>query len=288
MKWLRWIGLSLVALVVVLAVAGIALYLVGGQKLGRTLTVDPLPIELPGDSLSITEGSRFARIFGCFDCHGEKLQGDVLVEDPILGKLIAPHIAPGEGSVTTNFETDDWVRAIRHGVGGDGRPLAVMPATSYVDYLSGADLANIIDYLRQLEPVDHHPGASRLLLAQVMVGAGLFQLEYDLIDHSKPFPPKASAADTMATGEHLAGTCRGCHGTDLMGSEEFGGPALARGGTLEAYDEATFMTLFRTGNAQNGRALDPKLMPWRNLGFMTDGEIHAVWTYLRTVPAAGP
>lgn len=288
MKWLRWIGIVLAALAVIVAVVGISLYLVGGRKLARKMTVEVAAIDLPTDSLSIAEGARYARIFGCTDCHGPELQGDRMIEDPVLGEVVAPHIARGAGSVTADFTTQDWVRAIRHGIGGDGRPLVIMPASHYVDLLSAEDLANIIAYVRQAEPVDHDPGRTRLRLAQVLLGAGVFPLEYDKIDHAKRPLPKPDEADTLAFGHYMSGGCRICHGGNLMGNEEFGGPAIARGGVIESYDEDAFRTLFRTGQARNGRMIETDRMPWNSLGKMTDDELHAVWTYVRSVSAPAP
>jgi len=288
MKWLRWIGIVLAGLVAIVAVVGIALYLVGGRKLGRQVTLDVPPLEIPTDSLSIAEGARFVRIFGCVECHGPQLEGNRMIEDPVLGTVVAPHIAPGAGSVTANFQSEDWVRAVRHGIGGDGRPLVIMPASYYVDLLSAEDLANIIAYVRQKESVDHDPGRTQLRLAQVMIGAGVFPIEYDQVDHAEPLRPKPAASDTIAFGHYMAGACGICHGKNLMGNEQFGGPPLAQGGVIEAYDEPAFRTLIRTGVAQNGRTIDTNKMPWNMFSGMTDEELHAVWTYIRSVPATTP
>ena len=288
MKWLRWIGIVLAGLVGLVVISGLVLFFLGGRKLGRTVTAEPHPIAIPDDSLSIAEGARYARIFACADCHGARLEGTVMIDDPVLGRVVAPHIAPGEGSVTAGFETADWLRAIRHGIGGDGRPLVIMPATYYVKLLSEEDLARIIAYVRQAEPVDHHPGKTSLRLAQVLLGAGVFPFEYDQIDHAMPAPPKPAAGDTLAVGMYIGGICRACHGENLMGDEEAGGTPIARGGLIEAYDERSFVALFRTGRTPGGRMIDSTRMPWHTLGAMNDAELDAVWRYVRSVPASTP
>lgn len=290
MKWLRWIGIFLVAVVALVAIIAFTLYTLGGRKLARKVSVTLGPIEIPTDSTSIAEGRRYVKIFLCVDCHGSRLEGRVLVDDPVFGRLVPPHIAPGAGSVTANFTAEDWIRAIRHGVGGDGRPLVVMPSSDYNGALSATDLANIVAYLQHADPVDNTPPRTQLKLAQVMLGAGAFRFEFDQIDHSKPAPPKPSAEDTLGTGKYFARICQGCHGESLMGGQDpdMGGPPLAQGGVLEAYDEERFIRVFRTGVAQNGRNLDAERMPWKFLGAMTEPELHAVWTYIRTVPATTP
>lgn len=288
MKWLRRIGIVLAGLVGLVIVVGLALFFLGGRRMSRTVTADAHPIVIPDDSLSIAEGARYAHVFMCVECHGARLEGTVMIDDPVLGRVIAPHIAPGEGSVTAGYDDADWVRAIRHGIGSDGRPLVIMPASYYVKLLSEEDLANIIAYVRQAEPVDHHPGKTSLRLAQVLIGAGVFPFEYDQIDHSKPPAVKPAPGDTLAFGTYLGGTCRSCHGNDLMGDEEAGGTPIARGGLIEAYDEPGFVALFRSGRAPGGRMIDSTRMPWHTLGAMNDAELHAVWRYVRSVPASTP
>jgi len=264
------------------------LFGLGGRKLARTVTAEVQPLAIPSDSASVAEGERLVSIYMCAKCHGEQLEGHLIAEDPVFGRLVAPHIAPGAGSVTAGFTEDQWVRAIRHGVGGDGRPLVVMPSYEY-NTLSREDLGRIIAYVKQVPAVDHTPPKMRLRLAQVLIGAGVFPFDYDRIDHSVPPVTKPASDDLVAKGRYVGMLCRACHGADLMGSEDMGGPQLARGGKLDAYDEAAFRRVFSTGVAADGHAIDPEKMPWESLGHMTDEELHAVWAYLRTVsPPAAP
>lgn len=288
MKWLRRIGIVLAGLVALVVVTLVVLFFVGGRRMGRVVTAEAMPLAIESDSLSLAEGARLARIYGCRTCHGARLEGAVMIDDPVLGRVVAPHIAPGAGSVTTDFDDADWVRAIRHGIGGDGRPLLIMPATDFVKILSAEDLADIIAYVRHGEPVDHDPGRSALRLGQVLLGAGMFWFEYDRIDHSTPPATKPAADDTLAFGRYLGGICRTCHGENLMGNEEFGGTPLARGGLLEAYDEQSFAAFFRSGRTPGGRMIDSLKMPWHELGAMNEAEMAAVWRYLRSVPASEP
>ncbi len=288
MKLLRWIGIGLVALVVLIGGAAIALYMIGGSTLHQTRTQDVASIDIPDDSLSIAEGRRYAQMFACTVCHDAKLQGSVQVDDPVFGRMVAPHIGPGAGSVTASYEPEDWVRAIRHGIGGDGRPLLIMPSSYFTRLIALEDLRNIVAAIRNGEAVDHDPGKSQLRLAQVLVGLGAFKTEYASIDHAAGPPIKPDPSDTLGTGRYLGGICSVCHGKTLMGNKEFGGPPLVRGSTMETYDEEAFRTLFRTGQANNGRMIDEEAMPWKELGQMTDGELHAVWTWIRTVAPTIP
>ena len=48
-------------------------------------------------------------------------------------------IGQGPGSVTAAYRVEDWVRAVRHGVKPDGRPIRIMPSEDY-NRMTDADL----------------------------------------------------------------------------------------------------------------------------------------------------
>jgi hypothetical protein len=77
---------------------------------------------------------------------------------PGLVTLAIPNLTTGAGGVGDTNTDEDWVRAIRHGVGHDGRGLALMPSAVFY-YLSDEDLGALIAYLKSLPPVDNEmPG----------------------------------------------------------------------------------------------------------------------------------
>jgi len=53
------------------------------------------------------------------------------------------------------------VRAIRHGIGYDGKPLMIMPSKGYW-YLSDEDLGAVIAFLKTAQPVDNVLGEKRI------------------------------------------------------------------------------------------------------------------------------
>ena len=73
----------------------------------------------------------------------------MFIDDPALGRVIAPNLTRGRGGVGATFSDADFVRAIRHGVDPSGRPLLIMPADDYTHF-SDADLGMIIAYVRSL------------------------------------------------------------------------------------------------------------------------------------------
>lgn len=67
--------------------------------------------------------------------------------------LPAPNLTAGKGGIGATYTDADWERAIRHGIGGDNRVLAIMPS-NYFSHYSDADLAAVIAYLKTFPPVD--------------------------------------------------------------------------------------------------------------------------------------
>jgi cytochrome c553 len=83
------------------------------------------------------------------------------------------------------------------------------------------------------------------------------------------------------------GGCTTCHGPDLKGGLHEGPPDvpnsadLTPAGPLGSWSEADFRKALREGSRPDGSTINP-FMPWRLTRLMTDDEIRAVWTYLRT------
>ena len=53
---------------------------------------------------------------------------------------------------------------------------------------------------------------------------------------------------------------------------------------IGTWTEAQFMQAMRTGVRPNGTPIDP-FMPWSYVGQLTDDELKALWTFLKSVPA---
>ena len=82
------------------------------------------------------------------------------------------------------------------------------------------------------------------------------------------------------------GGCRSCHGQLLTGDANPDAPDITVG-RLASWTEEDFFRSLREGRRPDGTAIDPEKMPWVRSGLMTDDEIRAVWTYMRSLPA-GP
>jgi cytochrome c553 len=92
---------------------------------------------------------------------------------------------------------------------------------------------------------------------------------------------------TVQYGQYLAtiGGCRSCHGQQLAGDANPDAPNITVG-QLATWKEEDFFRALREGRRPDGSGIDPIKMPWVRSGLMTDDEIRAVWTYMRSLPAA--
>ncbi len=290
---LRRIVIAAGVLVGVLILAAGGVYMTTQNRLNRIYTIAPETIPIPTDSASIARGAHLAdAIAKCTDCHTPKLSGEVVMDNPALGRFVSHNLTRGKGGIGSVMKDEDWVRAIRHGVGHDGKALRIMPSADY-GKLSVEDVGAIIAYVKSVPPVDNELPPNTLgPVGRVLVASGKMPLwNAEHIDHSVAAPALAPpVGPTLAYGNYLVhvGGCTGCHGPTLAGGPIAGGdpawpPAANITPTgLKAYDEAEFFSVLRTGVRKDGSKIkDPMPIAWTKN--MTDDETRAIWMYLRTV-----
>jgi len=290
-KVLKWIGIVLGGLIGLLVLAVLVLYIIGGAKVNKKYEVPVETISIPTDAESIQRGEHLATIYICTSCHTESLSGELSFVLPGMVSIPSPNLTSGIGGIGRDYTDEDWVRAIRHGVGHDGRALFIMPSNSYY-YLSNEDLRALIAYIKSLPPVDKElPGKRIEPIGRLMMALGMFPpLPVDQIDHTNPPPDGPEAGVTVAYGEYLSRTCRECHGENLNGKpfgppgQEVPTPNLTPGGEPGSWSEQDFFNTLRTGVTPRGRQLRED-MPWKYFGQMTDEELKALWMYLHSLPA---
>lgn len=291
--FLRGVLKLLVGLVALVAIALGAVYSLSGQRLAGTYAVEVAPLTIPTDAAAIERGRHIYQTRGCADCHGEDLSGNVVADDPLIGRLSGPNLTRGEGGVGASLTDADYIRAIVYGIGADGKGLRIMPAEDYVK-MGTADLGALIAYLKQAPPVDKVPpptvfrplGHALVLKGDLMPSAS----RLDLTAGYAEAPPEGPTAEY---GDYLANTCRGCHGPTLSGGKIPGAPpdwppALnltpdpATG--LGQWTEGDFFRAIREQTRPDGTKLDP-VMPAQQFARMTDDELKALWAYLLTIEA---
>ena len=111
----------------------------------------------------------------------------------------------------------DFVRAIRHGLDADGKPLVIMPA-EYYNRLGDADLGAVIAYVKSQPPVDNEvPDTSMGPLGRIIVLLEDSLLPASIIDHTAPRPPAPEPGVTAEYGRYVATVCSICHGENMAG-----------------------------------------------------------------------
>jgi mono/diheme cytochrome c family protein len=222
------------------------------------------------------------------------VHGEVFFDnEPPFGTLVAPNLTTGAGGAG-GMTADQWERAIRHGIGSDGRVLLIMPSHQY-SHMSDEDLNALLAYLQSLPPADNVLPARNLSpLVYLMGGAGLLgQAPAEVIDHEAGHPAAMPAGTTAEYGEYVSflSACRDCHGANLDGVVSGGGPPSAvpppditGASEVGGWTTEQFISAIRTGTTPDGRQLSTD-MPWQMYANMTDEDLTALHNYLKTLPA---
>jgi mono/diheme cytochrome c family protein len=291
-KVLKWIGIILASLIGLLVIAVVVMYAMANYRMNRTYDVQVEAIPIHNDEATLERGKYLVEnVSVCLECHETDLGGKFFFNDPTIGQIYSSNLTPGTGGVGASYTDEDWVRALRHGVGPDGKPLFVMPAQNFY-YYSDEDLGAIIAYLKTFPPVEREsPEPQLTFMANILFSLGaLGQFPAEIIDHeaSRPIAPQRGV--TAAYGEYLsyAATCRDCHGPELNGAQAGPGepyaPNITPGGAVSGWSEEGFINTMRTGVTPTGKHLI-KFMPWGSYGRMTDDDLRAIWLYLQSLPA---
>lgn len=286
-KVLKWIGVSLGGLFLLAAVAGVGLSVAGAARLNKTYDVEAANVDVPGDDASLARGEHLVNTF-CRECHTADLSGQTFIDEPPIGTVYAPNLT----GLAETHSKEELVLAIRHGLDGDGRPLLVMPAESFIHF-SEEDLGAVIAYLQTVPRAGEElPERQLHPLGRVLAGAGLLDgsLPATYIDHDQPFPEMPDVGANVAYGEYLARFCQGCHGPELAGGQPPDpssplAPNLTPGGELGNWTEDDFITAIRAGMTPDGRQLNPEFMPWPSIAKLEDQELAALWIYLESTPS---
>jgi cytochrome c553 len=273
------------------------MHFVGKGRLDKAPEIATKPVAVPDDANAIAEGERLVNeVSFCGECHGENLEGDVLIDGEVGLYVPAPNLTAGAGGIGAAYSDEDWERAIRHGVGADGRVLFIMPSNFYQHY-SDEDLGNLIAYLKAIRPSDNDLGARRAGFPGTILGGFVAFDELtriSVIDHASVGGSAPAEGATAEYGEYLTqiAICGECHGPNLAGiilaEGEDGppeGPNLTPGGELGDWSEGDFINTLRTGQTPSGEQLDAEQMPWSSYGQMSDTELQAIWAYLSSLPA---
>lgn len=247
-------------------------------------------------------------VSGCMFCHSEhdwKSPGDPVVEtklgagqifplEGLPGTVVAPNITPDSASGAGTWTDDQLARAIREGIGYDGRTLFPLMPYGHFRTMPDEDLASVVVYLRSLQPVRNPLPRTEIV----------FPVKYLIRSAPQPVTspvPAGNSTDPVERGRYLVqiAGCSDCHTLQKQGQPiaalAFAGGFELKGpfGTVTSsnitpdpsgisyYDENLFIQAMRTGKV-GARTLNP-IMPWDGYRNMTDEDLKAVFAYLRTL-----
>jgi mono/diheme cytochrome c family protein len=293
MKTLRVLGWSVAGLLAILGLLAVGVVLLSQRKYERTVDIKVAPVAYVDAPEAMARGKYLFESRGCAECHGSNGAGRVFIDNGASMRARSPNITRGAGGVVGKYTEVDWVRAIRHGVKPDGRPILIMPSEDY-NRLTDGDLAALVAYVRTLPAAAGAPAEFTLpFIFKAMYVAGVVTDAPERINHSlppaQPVPDQANAAH----GAYVANMCLGCHGARLTGGKIPGGPPdwpaaadlTPTSVVMKRYDSVDkFKSMMRTGKSPDGRAL--QVMPFPTLKQLNDTDVDALYLYLKALPAS--
>jgi len=211
------------------------------------------------------------------------------------GIIYAPNLTPDPETGAGNWTDDQIARAVREGVGHDGR--ALFPLMPYLHFrnMPDEDLASIIVFLRSLPPVRNPQPQSQII----------FPVKYLIRSVPQPLTepvPPPDLSTPVKRGAFLVqmAVCSDCHTPQDAQGQPLAGLDFAGGFILEGpwgrvasanitpdasgisyYDQNLFMQTIHTGYVRTRKL--SQIMPWHEYRHMTDEDLAAVFAYLRTL-----
>jgi mono/diheme cytochrome c family protein len=308
-KFLKIFGGIVLALILIVG-AGLIYFFTSFPKVGAApnLTIEATPEK-------IERGKYLANhVTVCIDCHSTRdfnyysgpivpgTEGKGGMEFPdVVGTFYPPNITP---AALGNWTDGEIVRAVTSGVNKSGESL--FPFMPYPIYgqLSQDDVEAIVAYLRTLAPIQNEVPRTKL------------NFPLNLIVRTIPQPyapqPRPPISDTLAYGKYMSTVagCQFCHtptddkgqplpGMDFAGGMEFKFPwgAVVRSANITpeedtgigAWDKEYFVGRFKeyTDSATSHIAVakdgENTVMPWTMYAGMTEEDLSAIFSFLRTV-----
>jgi cytochrome c553 len=289
MKILKWIGITVAALTVLIFVFYLKSYWSTENRLSKKYEFTLPTLEMKSDSVTLQQGSRLTITKGCTDCHNKDLSGKVWLDDPLLGVIVAPNLTKGVGGLPKDYGANDWLRSLKHGVNRDSTPLRIMPSHEFTQ-LTEDDMTALIAYCSQLSPIDNQlPKTSLGFLGYILTDLDKIpMIAAEKIDHNRSLTKTVKREVSLEFGQYLSVGCEGCHRKNMKGGAPIapGFPEVAditSTGNPGKWTEEQFINTLKTGTTPEGKKLKPEEMPWTAFNVYTETELKALYKYLRSL-----
>lgn len=313
---MKKVGIAL-AVVVVIALGYAAWLYTGHNSMsfasGSTVALEEykganptgVPTELADKDL-VTRGEYLAHAADCQACHtepgGTPFAGGFAFNMP-FGTIYSTNITPDKETGIGNYTDAQFLNAVHKGVRANGENLyPAMPYTSYT-LMTDADALAIKAYLFSLAPVNAPARKSELKFP--FNQRQMLPLWNVMFNPGERFRPNTGQSAEWNRGAYLAeamGHCGECHtprnvAYALNNHSKFAGALTAgwhafnitsdKESGIGDWDEASLFSYLHTGHAEgHGGAAGPMGEASDNsLTFLTEGDIHALVTYVRSIPA---
>ena len=268
----------------------------------------PRVAPMPTDTYSpatIMRGKQLFALGSCAVCHtadgGVANAGGRALATP-FGTVYSTNLTPEMETGLGGWSYQAFARAMREGIGRDGRHL--YPAFPYTAYarLTEPDMQALFAYIQTLEPVRQETPVARMM-APFNLRAGMAVWNAAFHDPA-PFVADPARSELWNRGAYLVnglGHCGACHTPrNALGAEKtataflsgalidgWHAPALDGSGSAPLrWSEADYYDYLRTGvSARHGAAAGPMAPVVEQLADVADTDIRAMAVYLASLSA---
>ena len=307
--------LAALLLLVVVAIGGYAAYI--SATWDKDYSGVEKPKVSPGDAALIARGEYLAHsVAHCSVCHvpeavtmkrqpGEHpaMSGGYEWQMGPIGTLRSRNITPDPETGVGKWTDEELARAIKWGVGRDGKLLVFM--TMSCPPMADEDVRAVVAYLRSTTPVKNAVAGHDVTLMgkwfATMVSPDYRKQFFEALAYAPP-----AEQPSLERGKYLAhgpAVCVGCHTEfDMMTFKMSGAPFAGNPqaepdhkdeayvyripnltpdpetGHIASWDEEQFVGRFRAG-----RVLQTSKMPWEAYREMTDADLRSVYRYLKSL-----
>lgn len=307
-KFVRILGWVLLIIVVVLGIGASYIHFSGIPTYAQPEIPD---IKVEVTPQKVEQGQKIASML-CMHCHSNKdnqMAGRKLTDIPAaFGDIYSMNITSDEEKGIGNWSDGEIIYFLRTGLRKNGT--YAPPYMPKFPLLSDDDIQSIVAWLRSgqhaVKPTREEPPTSEpSFLVKLLTHVAMKPL---------PYPDKAienpDTTNQVEWGNYLSNKlygCYHCHSADFKTNDDLfpeksvgfyaGGNILINlvGSEIKSlnitpdtetgigsWTEEDFLTALKTGKRKNGEQLRYPMLPYTRL---TDGELKAIYAYLRTVPA---